>query len=160
MARKSDSRLTPAIKGELRLRNTPIRRRSDSARLRSLQSGRSVSDCLGSIRLGRRLCARSSLRHWLANSYRSHNQRGTGPRLDRSGSGPVIVVQHAAQALPTLDLSRASEVAGFGSPAVWPYSLCPYYSQRNAFGESAVQIVNTTTNAASLSRRPSRKTPA
>ena len=56
---------------------------------------------------------RSSLRHWLANSYRSHNQRGTGPRLDRSGSGPVIVVQHAAQALTTLDLSRASEVAGF-----------------------------------------------
>ena len=33
-------------------------------------------------------------------------------RLDRSGSGTVIVVQHAAQALPALDLSRASEVAG------------------------------------------------
>ena len=62
--------------------------------------------------------ARSSLRHRLANPYRSHNRRGTGPRLDRSGSGPVIVVQHAAQALPALDLSRASEVAGF-----WPDEL-------------------------------------
>jgi hypothetical protein len=59
--------------------------------------------------------ARSSLRLWLANSYRSHHQRGTVPRLDRSGSRPVIVVQHAAQALTTLDLSRASEVAGFWS---------------------------------------------
>ena len=53
--------------------------------------------------------AGSSLRHLLANSYRSHNQRGIGTRLDRSGRGPVIVVQHAAQTLPALDLSRASE---------------------------------------------------
>ena len=59
----------------------------------------------------------------LANSYRSHNQRGTGPRLDRSGSGPVIVVQHAAQALTTLDLSRASEVAGFGTDELVSQSL-------------------------------------
>ena len=59
----------------------------------------------------------------LANSYRSHNQRGTGPRLDRSGSGPVIVVQHAAQALTTLDLSRASKVAGFSTDELVPQSL-------------------------------------
>src|SRR5215831_4398127 len=77
----------------------------------------------GSIRRGRRLCARSSLRHRLANSYRGHNQRGTGPRLDRSGSGPVIVVQHAAQALPTSDLSRASEVAGFRTDELVSQSL-------------------------------------
>jgi len=47
MARKSDSCLTPAIKGERRLRNTPIRRRSDSAKLPSLQSGRSFRIVLG-----------------------------------------------------------------------------------------------------------------
>ena len=69
------------------------------------------------------MSARSSLRHWLANSYRSHYQRGTGPGLDRSGSGPVIVVQHAAQALTTLDLSRASEVAGFGTDELVSQSL-------------------------------------
>ena len=33
----------------------------------------------------------------------------------RSGSGPVIVVQHAARALTTLDLYRASKAAGFGT---------------------------------------------
>src|SRR6516164_6163537 len=112
MARKSDSRLAPAIKGERRLRNTPIRRRSDSAKLRSLQSGRSFR-IVPEHQAWRRLCARSSLRHRLANSYRSHTQRVIGPRLDRSGRGTVIVVQHAAQALPALDLSRASKVAGF-----------------------------------------------
>ena len=63
-------------------------------------------------------CARAFFPTALANSCRSHNQRGIGPQLDRSGSGPVIVVQHAAQALPALDLSRASEVAGF-----WPDEL-------------------------------------
>ena len=57
-------------------------------------------------------CARAFFPTALANSCRSHNQRGIGPQLDRSGSGPVIVVQHAAQALPTLELSHASE-AGF-----------------------------------------------
>jgi hypothetical protein len=41
MARKFDSCITPPINGERKLRNTPIRRRSDSARLRSPQSGRS-----------------------------------------------------------------------------------------------------------------------
>ena len=55
----------------------------------------------------------------LANSYRSHNQRGTGPRLDRSGS------DHAAQALTTPDLSRASEVAGFGTDELVSQSLMP-----------------------------------
>src|SRR5262249_15337005 len=54
---------------------------------------------------------------------RSHNQRGTGPRLDRSGSGPVIVVQHATQPLTTLDLSRASKVAGFGTDELVSQSL-------------------------------------
>ena len=68
-------------------------------------------------------CARSSLRHWLANSCRMHNQRGIDPRLDRSGSRPVIVVQHAAQALTTLDLSRASEVASFGTDELVSQSL-------------------------------------
>ena len=62
--------------------------------------------------------ARSFLRHWLANSCCRHNQLGIDPRLDRLGSGPVIVVQHAAQVLPALDLSRASEVAGFWAD-VW-----------------------------------------
>ena len=51
------------------------------------------------------------------------NQRGIGPRLDRSGSGPVIVVQHAAQALPALDLSRASKVAGFWTDELVSQSL-------------------------------------
>jgi len=45
------------------------------------------------------------------------------PRLDRSGGGPVIVVQYAAQALPALDLSRASEVAGFWTDELVPQSL-------------------------------------
>ena len=67
--------------------------------------------------------ARSSLLHWLANLYRSHNQRGIGRGLDGSGSGPIIVVQHAAQALPALDLSRASEVAGFWTNELVPQPL-------------------------------------
>jgi hypothetical protein len=67
--------------------------------------------------------ARSSLRHWLANSCRRHNQRSIGPRLDRSGSCTVIVVQHAAQTLPAVDLSRASEVAGFWTDELVPQSL-------------------------------------
>src|SRR5262249_34702633 len=124
MVRKSDFYLTRPIKGERRLRNTPIRRRSDSAKLRSLQSGRSFRIAPAASGVWKApVRARSSLRHWLADSYRSHNQRGTGPRLDRSGSGPVIVVQHAAQALPTLDLSRASEVAGFWTDELVSQSL-------------------------------------
>jgi hypothetical protein len=43
--------------------------------------------------------------------------------LDGSGSGPVIVVQHAAEALPALDLSRASEVAGFWTDEFVPQPL-------------------------------------
>src|SRR5215469_3910456 len=121
MARKSDSCRTPSNKSERRLHETPILRKSDSVKLGDLQAGRSfrivpgASDVEGA-------CAGASLPHWLANSYRSHNQRGTGPRLDRSGSGPVIVVQHAAQALTTLDLSRASKVAGFGTDELVPQS--------------------------------------
>src|SRR5262249_41584745 len=59
----------------------------------------------------------------LANSCHRHNQRGIGPRIDRSGSGTVIVVQHAAQALPALELSRASEVAGFWTDELVSQSL-------------------------------------
>ena len=33
--------------------------------------------------------AGSSLRHWLVNSCHRHNQRGTGPHLDRSGIQPA-----------------------------------------------------------------------
>ena len=67
--------------------------------------------------------ARSFLRHWLPNSYRSHNPRGTGPGFDRSGSGPVRVIQHAAQALTTLDLSAGSEVAGVWTDELVSQSL-------------------------------------
>ena len=62
MARKSDSCLTPCIKGERRLRNTMICRRSDSVKLGDLQAGRSfrivpgASDVEGA-------CARASLPH-------------------------------------------------------------------------------------------------
>ena len=90
--------------------------------LQSLQSGRSFRIVPGASGV-ESACARSSLWHWLANSYRSHYQRGTGPRLDRSGSGTIIVVQHAAQALPALDLSRASEVAGFWTDELVSQSL-------------------------------------
>src|SRR5262252_9424979 len=123
MARKSNSCLTQPVNGERKLRNTPIRRRSDSARLRSPQSGRSFRIVPGASNVKTPVHARSSLRHRLANPYRSHNRRGTGPRPDRSGSGPVIVVQHAAQALPTLNLSRASEVAGFWTDELVSQSL-------------------------------------
>ena len=122
MARKSDSCLTPSIKGERRLHETPILRRSDSVKLGTYKRAvhfrivPGASDVEGA-------CARASLPHWLANSYRSHFQRGTGPRLDRSGSGPVIVVQQAAQALTTLDLSRASKMAGFGTDELVSQSL-------------------------------------
>ena len=51
------------------------------------------------------------------------NQWGTGLRLDRSGSGPVIVVQHAGQALTTLDLSRTCEVTGFWTDELVSQSL-------------------------------------
>src|SRR5215471_1188689 len=63
MARKSDSCLTPCIKGERRLHETPILRRSDSVKLGDLQAGRSfrivpgASDVEGA-------CARASLPHW------------------------------------------------------------------------------------------------
>src|SRR5215472_10769031 len=123
MARKFDSCITPPINGERKLRNTPIRRRSDSARLRSPQSGRSFRIVPGASSWKAPVRAHSSLRHWMANSYCRHNQRGIGPRLDRSGSGTVIVVQHAAQALPALDLSRASEVAGFWTDELVSQSL-------------------------------------
>ena len=116
MARKSDSCLTQPVNGERKLRNTPIRRRSDSASESTI--GPFISDCPGSIRRGRCLRARAFFPTALANSCRSHNQRGIGLRLDCSGSGSVIVVQHAAQTLPALDPSRASEVAGF-----WPNEL-------------------------------------
>ena len=120
--RKSDSCLTPSIKGGRRLRNG--RYFGGRIQLRLGVYNRAVhfrivpgaSDVEGA-------CARASLPHWLANSCRSHNQRGTGPRLDRSGSGSVIVVQHAAQALTTLDLSRASEVASFGTDELVSQSL-------------------------------------
>src|SRR6516165_2479880 len=123
MARKSDSCLRPPIKGERRLRNTPIRRRSDSVSFgvynRAVHFGLSREHQTWKAPVG----ARSSPRHWLANSCRRHNQRGIGPRLDCSGSGPVIVVQHAAQALPALDLSRASKVAGFWTDELVSQSL-------------------------------------
>jgi hypothetical protein len=79
----------------------------------------------------------------LRNSSRRHNQRGIDPPLDRSGSGPVIVVQHAAQALPALDLSRASEVAGF-----WPDELILNTSTRSELmdlnKDGAMDIVTST----------------
>jgi hypothetical protein len=70
-----------------------------------------------------RLCARVLL---YGTGWRIPPQAqsaGIGPRLDRSGSGTVIVVQHAAQALPALDLSRASEVAGFWTDELVSQSL-------------------------------------
>src|SRR5215471_20135255 len=122
MARKSDSCHAPCIKGERRLRNTMICRRSDSVKLGDLQAGRSFSDCSGSIRRGRRLCAcfSTSLAGELVPQSLS---AGHWPTTGRSGSGPVVVVQHAAQALTTLDLSRASEVAGFGTDELVSQSL-------------------------------------
>ena len=68
-------------------------------------------------------CARASLPHWAGELVPQSQSAGTGPRLDRSGSGPIIVVQHAAQALTTLDLSRASEVASFGTDELVAQSL-------------------------------------
>src|SRR5215468_1924765 len=104
MDRKSDFCFTQPIKGERRLRNTPIRRRSDSAKLRSLQSGRSFGIVPGASGV-EGACARAFFSLALAGELVPHAQAaGIGPRLDRSGSGTVIVVQHAAQALPALDL--------------------------------------------------------
>ena len=121
MARKFDSCLT--IKGERRLRNTPIRRRSDQLSFgvynRAVHCGLSWEHQAWKALVR----ARSSLRRRLANSCHRHNQRGIDPRLDRLGSGTVIVVQHAAQALPALDLSRASEVAGFWTDELVSQSL-------------------------------------
>ena len=94
MARKSDSRLAPPIKGERRLRNTPIRRRSDSVSFGVYN--RAVHFGLSREHQAWKAPVRSFLSTALANSCRRHNQRGIGPRLDRSGSGPVVVVQHAA----------------------------------------------------------------
>ena len=60
-----------------------------------------------------RACSCVFISRWLANLYCSHNPRGISRGLYGLGSGSVIVVQHATQALPALDLSRASEVARF-----------------------------------------------
>src|SRR5262249_1611075 len=71
-----------------------------------------ISDCPGSIRRGSRLCA---LFFSYGTGWRTRTAitiSGALVQLDRLGSGTVIVVQHAAQALPALDLSRASEVGG------------------------------------------------
>src|SRR5215831_19936315 len=123
MARKSDSCLTPSIKGERRLHETPILRRSDSIKTGEPTSGPFIFGLFREHQTWKAPVRVLLYLTGLANSYRSHNQRGTGPRLDRSGSGPVIVVQHAAQALTTLDLSRASKVAGFGTDELVPQSL-------------------------------------
>src|SRR5215469_10471222 len=130
MARKSDSCLTPpitALRCPLKVSGGCATRRYVVGRI---QPSFRVYNRAVPFGLSREhpawkapVRARSSLRHWLANSYRRHNQRGIGPRLDRSGSGTIIVVQHAAQALPALDLSRASEVAGFWTDELVSQSL-------------------------------------
>src|SRR5215471_12883699 len=78
----------------------------------------------GSIRRVRRLCARVILygTGWRTRAAGTISG-ASGPRLDRSGSGTIIVVQHAAQALPAVDLSRASEVAGFWTDELVSQSL-------------------------------------
>ena len=48
---------------------------------------------------------------------------GVSRGVDGLGCVTVVVVQHAAQALPALDLSRASEVAGFWTDELVPQSL-------------------------------------
>ena len=62
-------------------------------------------------------------RHWLAYSYCSNNPRATRRGFYGSGSGPVVVVQHATQALPALDLSCVTEVARFWADELVPQAL-------------------------------------
>jgi hypothetical protein len=93
MDRKLDSRLPADFREEWSLRNPPIPRWS--------VFGRASEGTLGPVHFGSvRRIGRARLypcefisRHWLANSYCSHHPRS--PRTYSSGSGPVIVVQHA-----------------------------------------------------------------
>src|SRR5215831_16217926 len=87
MARNSASCLTPCIKGERRLRNTTILRRSDSVKLGDLQAGRSfrivpgASDVEGA-------CARASLPHWAGELV---------PQSQSAGHWPDWIAQAAAR---------------------------------------------------------------
>ena len=48
-------------------------------------------------------------RQWPANSCSATN--GMSPEFDSSGSGAVVVVQHAAQPLAALDFTDVAEMA-------------------------------------------------
>src|SRR5215472_12806507 len=91
--KKSDSCLTPSIKVSEDCATRRYFGGRISVALGSLQSGRSFRIVPGASGV-QGTYARASLRHRQANSYRSHDQRGTGARLDRAGSGPVILVQN------------------------------------------------------------------
>src|SRR5262249_20907883 len=102
-------RLFPGF--ERRRRNTPIRCRPSSSgcgvhkRAVHFGSSRSIGCAPTRVR------ARLSLA--LAGELVPQSQSAGMSRGLYGSSGPVIVVQHAAQALPTLDLTGASEVARF-----------------------------------------------
>src|SRR5215470_380593 len=109
MARNSDSCLTPAVKGEEVVQHADI---SEVASVMLRVYNRAVHFGLSRAwKAHARTFFSTTLAAGLVPQSRLAGH--TCPRLDPSGRGPVIVIQHAAQALTTLNLSRASEVAGF-----------------------------------------------